>query len=109
LKKFLFWLLWLPFGLAFVALAVANRTLVSIRLDPTGAELLPTLEAPLFMVIFFFLILGTLLGGVMVWLRQGIWRNRARQAERENKAVLRDMQRVKLERAALSAPSEPLM
>ena len=111
MKKIFFWLLWVPVGIVIVILAVANRTPVTLKLDPrtlqSGQEaFLPSLDLPLFLLLFAALITGVFLGGIMVWLKQGAWRKKAREAEKENRVITRDIQRVKLERAALTPPAE---
>lgn len=107
LKKILFWVLWLPIGFYAILLGVSNRMRVDFILDPTAQGFLPTLNLPLFLLCFAFMMLGLLLGSYITWKRQGAWRAKARNFERENKAITQDMQRVKLERAALLAPRDP--
>jgi Lipopolysaccharide assembly protein A domain len=107
IQKFFFWLWWLPLGLIAVLLGVNNRAPVDVVLDPTSQGFLPTVTLPLFLLCFICLLLGLFLGSYLTWKRQGTWRSRARQMERENKAIAQDMQRVKLERAALIAPHNP--
>jgi uncharacterized integral membrane protein len=109
-KKIIFWLLWLPIGAIIVILAVANRTPVTLKMDPRTLQSgqitpFPSYDLPLFLIMFGFLILGVILGGMVVWAKQGKWRRKAREAEKENQVITRDMQRVKLERAALTPPS----
>lgn len=109
MRKIIFWLFWLPIGILAVIVAVGNRTPVTLALDPTQKQLLPTFDLPLYMFLFAFFIAGMLLGGFLVWLKQSAWRKRARDFERENKQMTRDIQRVKLERTALASPEPPLL
>jgi hypothetical protein len=53
-------------GIVLVALAVANRTPVTLSLDPfTGAAPLYAVRMPLFVVVFVALIIGTVLGAIV--------------------------------------------
>jgi uncharacterized integral membrane protein len=108
MRKIIFWLFWLPIGAFAVVVAVNNRTPISLVLDPTQKQLLPTIDLPLYMLLFGFFIAGMLLGGFLVWLKQSVWRKKARDFERENKQMTRDIQRVKLERTALTAIEPPV-
>lgn len=84
MKRFLTWLLALPIGIVVVALAVANRRIVTLSLDPFRPDD-PALSIglPLFLLPLGALIVGVLLGGVTVWWRQGAWRKAARAGRRE--------------------------
>lgn len=71
-----------PLALLIVLLAVANRQLVTIALDPFAPEK-PALSVtlPLFIVILGTLMAGVIIGGVASWVKQGRWRRAARRAE----------------------------
>lgn len=95
-KRIIGWLLLLPFCVALVFFALANRHSVIIGFDPllTQPPLAPTFEVPLFIVIFFSLILGVVLGGVATWVSQGTqrkqkreWRHKAKQMQAEKDAA----------------------
>jgi uncharacterized integral membrane protein len=65
-----------------IALAVANRQVVTVSLDPFDqANPALVLSQPMYRVIFSLLIGGVVLGGCAAWLRQAKWRARARRAE----------------------------
>jgi uncharacterized integral membrane protein len=82
MKRMLWWLLVVPFGAILVAMAVANRRLVTVSLDPFRPDApLIGLEMPLFFVIFATLIVGILIGGTVVWFKQGRFRRQCRIAE----------------------------
>lgn len=83
LRRILLVLIVLPVSLALVALAVANRHAVPLMLDPFARDAALSVEVPLFVVVFAALILGVVLGGVAVWVRQGRYRRAARDAGRE--------------------------
>src|SRR5258708_37164219 len=65
-----------------ISLAIANRQVVTVSLDPFDQGN-PALVAaqPMYLFIFALLIGGVLLGGCAAWLRQAKWRARARRAE----------------------------
>ncbi|MFG1465459.1 lipopolysaccharide assembly protein LapA domain-containing protein [Xanthobacter sp. DSM 24535] len=82
-RRFLSLLIGLPVCIAVVALAVANRKMVTVSLDPfnpDSATLAVTL--PLFALIFATLILGVVIGGGVTWLSQGRFRREARRARK---------------------------
>lgn len=82
MKRMLWWLLVVPFGAVLVALAVANRRLVTLSLDPFRPDApLLGFELPLFFVIFASLIVGIIIGGSVVWFKQGRFRRACRIAE----------------------------
>ena len=91
-KRIVGWLVLLPFCILLVLFALANRHTVKIGFDPLGSQppLLPSIDVPVFIIFFFFLILGVLLGGVSTWISQGSqrrqkrhWRNKAKHMQAE--------------------------
>jgi hypothetical protein len=101
MKRFLTWLLALPIGIVVVALAVANRRLVTLSLDPFRPDD-PALSIalPLFLLPLGALILGVVLGGVTVWWRQGAYRKAARAGRREAAKLEAERSRLAAEVAA---------
>lgn len=72
----------IPLAIIIVALAVANRQIVTVSFDPFDrSEPAFSLALPLYVLILALVIAGVLLGGAAAWLRQGKWRWRARLAE----------------------------
>lgn len=65
-----------PIAIVAIAFAVANRQVVSISFDPfsSGSPVL-SLTAPLFLLVFFLLTCGVVIGGVAAW--PGQFRSRA--------------------------------
>jgi uncharacterized integral membrane protein len=94
-----------PLAIVLVMFAVANRQAVTLSFDPFGsADPALALTMPLFLMIFGFTILGVMVGGVAVWLRQGRWRRTARALE-DDVAGLR--RQVDLLNARLDAETPP--
>jgi len=73
-----------PLTVIIVIFAVANREIVTISLDPLNS-IHPALavKLPLFVLMFILVAFGVVVGGFAAWLRQGVWRTRARRAEAE--------------------------
>jgi len=73
-----------PLAVIIIAFAVANRQVVTISFDPFSANApAAAVTLPLFALVILLLIIGVLIGGLAVWLRQGRWRLTARRLERE--------------------------
>jgi uncharacterized integral membrane protein len=78
-RKILWALLAAPGAAILVALAVANRHSVVLKLDPVRPDNPAILvNLPFYAYIFAALILGMLIGGALVWLGQGKFRRRLR-------------------------------
>lgn len=84
LKRFVWLFIVLPAGVLMVALALANRHIVRLSLDPFSSET-PFLafEAPLFVFLLAAVLAGLLIGGCLTWFKQGRWRRAARENSRE--------------------------
>jgi Lipopolysaccharide assembly protein A domain len=81
-----------------VAFAIANRTLVTVSLDPfepTDPAFRVTM--PLWVLGFAVLILGVALGGIVSWFSQGKWRRHRRRLEMELARVRAEFDRAKRE------------
>lgn len=85
MKRVLFWILVvIPGATLFVTMAVANRHLVRLVLDPFHRDdPVIYLEQPLFVYLFGMLFFGMILGWAAGWLGQGKWRRTARERTRE--------------------------
>lgn len=80
IKKLLLAAILVPLGLVIIALAVANRHVVTLSYDPLGGgDPALSVALPLFAVILASVLAGVLAGGVAAWLRQGKWRRAARR------------------------------
>ena len=80
--RFLKLLVIVPIAALILAFAIANRQIVPVSFDPfsdPGASS-ALLAAPLFILLFLTLILGTFVGGIAAWLSQGANRRRLREA-----------------------------
>src|SRR5476651_1303960 len=109
LSKIVTALIVVPPAVVIIAFAVANRQAVTVSFDPFST-IAPAYAAtlPLFAVIFAFLILGVLIGGIAAWLRQSKWRRAARQYEAEVHALRAEQETIRRRfGTAEAAPSEP--
>jgi uncharacterized integral membrane protein len=87
-RRLMGFLILVPLAILIVMFAVANRQVVSVTFDPfDAANPAFALTAPLFILVFVLVGLGVLVGGVAAWIRQHVWRARARQAETENREL----------------------
>ncbi|MBL4787442.1 MAG: DUF1049 domain-containing protein [Cohaesibacteraceae bacterium] len=78
-KRLIFVLVFVPFGLGLVSLSVANRQLVTLALDPfSPQDPSISITVPLFICLFVTLIIGIGLGGMASWFKQHKWRKQAR-------------------------------
>jgi len=96
-----------PLALLIVALAVANRQVVTVTFDPFGgSDPAFALRAPVFVLVLVFLIAGVIIGGVAAWLGQGKWRRATRRLERELAAARAEAERARAQQIAAgeSAP-----
>jgi uncharacterized integral membrane protein len=84
IRKIIAAVILVPLAVIIVALAVANRQIVTVSFDPFSAEHpAASLTLPLFALVIVLLVLGVLIGGIAAWLRQSKWRRTARRLERE--------------------------
>jgi hypothetical protein len=81
--RLLKWIVILPVAAILIAFAFANREMVTINLDPLNGGVLPTLQAPQFLVMLIAAAVGVVAGSAATWLGQGRNRRRARLAEAE--------------------------
>jgi uncharacterized integral membrane protein len=102
--KFLKLLVFIPIGICMLVLAVANRSLVVLSLDPLSApEPLLSLKAPLFVFLMGAIMVGILIGGFAMWLTQGKHRKNARLFNKEAVKLKNEMVEVKANMASLPA------
>ena len=104
----------LPIAILILVFAVANRHWVTVSFDPfPGNDIAgPSIELPLFLMMFITGGLGVLAGGMLVWWRQGRYRRQLRDAKAEAAEArgqandLRDQLSALDKRAALPAPRQ---
>ncbi|AEI92551.1 lipopolysaccharide assembly protein LapA domain-containing protein [Roseobacter litoralis] len=90
------------FGIALIAIAVANRGYVSIQLIPNEVAgwfaMNPQIELPLFIIIFGGIIVGLFVGFVWEWMREYAQRAEAARQAREMRRLQREVKRLKGEK-----------
>jgi uncharacterized integral membrane protein len=98
----------IPIAVVVVALAVANRAVVTLSLDPFNpADPAFALRSPLFVLAFILLIAGVLIGGIAAWLKQRRWRRAARRLEAELREARTESERLRRQLDD-AAPRHPL-
>ncbi|KGF68207.1 membrane protein [Hoeflea sp. BAL378] len=98
----------IPLGVILIMLSVANRTAVTLALnpfDPSDAVLSVTL--PFFVFLFAALILGMIIGSVATWLNQGKHRKqvRVKTSEAVKWQTEADRQKTKAQQIAAALPA----
>ena len=81
-KRIISWTIGAPVAVLLICFAVANRHWITVSFDPVSKDN-PwlALSMPAFMLLFIGIFIGLLVGGAVVWLRQGKWRKQARVAQ----------------------------
>ena len=96
MRKILNFILIIPIAICILIIAVANRSLVTISLDPLSVvEPILSFKAPLFVFLFLALMLGLLVGGFTVWMTQGVHRKTARHLNKEISNLHKEALRLK--------------
>ena len=92
------------FAIALIAVALANRSMVSLKLLPTEVSgwfaMNPEIQVPLFIVILGSIIAGLLVGFVWEWIRE--YKERA-----EGRAKAREVETLRRELASLKSVNAP--
>lgn len=90
------------FAVALIAVALANRGAVTLKLLPDEIAGLfavaPTIELPLFLVIFGGIVTGLLVGFVWEWMREYAIRSENARNAREVRRLEREVKRLKVEK-----------
>ena len=94
--RFLKALILFPIFIAFILLAVANRGLVTLSLDPFSREV-PEIafQVPLYAVVIASVALGIVIGGIGSWLAQGGHRRAERRLKREAARLRSETERLR--------------
>lgn len=83
-NRFALIVIFVPLAIILVALAVANREMVSFTFDPFNpGNPAMTLRMPMFVLLFLALGLGMIVGSMATWFKQGRYRKIARQRSQE--------------------------
>jgi len=96
--KYLRWLVYLVVGAGALIVAVANKQMVQIHLNPldtSGSNILSLAPMRLSMVIFLAMLIGFVLGGIFMWVRQRQFRKTARIMRDQAKAAQSEVQHLK--------------
>ena len=84
MRTFLMALIVLPIAAVLIVLALANRTPVTLSIDPfTPATSIYSIQLPLFLVVLLSVAIGLIIGSVADWLQQGRYRREARHGRAE--------------------------
>ena len=90
------------FGIALIAVALANRNMVSLHVLPDEIAGLfavtPTVQLPLFIVIFGGVLVGLLVGFIWEWMREYAVRAENARNAREVRRLEREVKRLKNEK-----------
>lgn len=92
MRKFVNYLVLVPLAIVLVMFAVANREVVTVSFDPfSSTDPAFALRMPLFALMFVFVMLGVLIGGVATWFTQAKWRRNNRRLQADIEALRRDV------------------
>ncbi|MCB1504362.1 MAG: hypothetical protein KDJ47_05235 [Hyphomicrobiaceae bacterium] len=109
LKRITLLLIAFPVALLLVTLAIANRHVVRLVLDPFRPEApVIAIDLPFFYYLFGALLIGVVAGGAAVWLNQSHWRHTARHRTQEARRWHAEADRLSRERDAEVGRSKQL-
>ncbi|TNM66317.1 DUF1049 domain-containing protein [Aliirhizobium smilacinae] len=78
LKRILSLVVFVPIGIVLIVLAVANRQVVTLALNPfRPQDSVLSISAPFFVFVFLALLVGLVIGASLTWWRQGRYRRQA--------------------------------
>lgn len=84
LKRILSLVVFVPIGIVLIVLAVANRQVVTLALNPfRPQDSVLSVSAPFFVFVFLALLVGLVIGASLTWWRQGRYRRQARIEAKE--------------------------
>lgn len=84
LKRIITLVIAVPLGILLVVLAVANRQVVTLALNPFRPDdSVISLSAPFFLFLFLAVLIGMAIGSAATWWSQGRYRRQARVEARE--------------------------
>jgi uncharacterized integral membrane protein len=94
LRRIVGWVVLVPLSVVLIVFALANRQLTVVNFNPLvspGSLASPGVGVPLFLVIFCFLLLGVVLGGIATWFASGQLRREKRQWQKEAARLGREL------------------
>ncbi|OCW57265.1 DUF1049 domain-containing protein [Hoeflea olei] len=84
IKRIIALVIFIPLGVVLIMLSVANRTPVTLALNPFDpADPVLSLTLPFFAFVFTALIVGMIIGSLATWLKQGKHRKQVRVKAKE--------------------------
>src|SRR5262249_45403914 len=108
IRKIVLAVILIPLAIVIVALAVANRQIVTVSFDPfNAAEPAFLLRAPLVVRVFVVVLAGVTRGGFASWRRRGGGRRAARLREAELQSARNEVDRLRRELAARETAAAP--
>jgi uncharacterized integral membrane protein len=109
IRKIVNWVVLLVVTAVVVTFAVANRQRIPVNLDPLGVTNPPLTASPrAWTVALGMVIVGVIIGGVAVWLRQARWRRSARVLDREVRVLRGENQELRHRLEAADATAAPV-
>ena len=94
LRRIVGWIVLVPLSVVLIVFALANRQLTVVNFNPfvaPDALASPGAGVPLFLVIFGFLLLGVVLGGIASWFAASEVRRDRRRWRRETERLGREL------------------
>lgn len=96
MKRLIQFFFFAPLAIVLIALSVANRHEVRLSFDPFSAtDPAITFSMPLYWLIFGCLAVGVLVGGFVVWAKQGRFRREARDQRFEAAKARHEAKKIK--------------
>ncbi|GGF94389.1 MULTISPECIES: lipopolysaccharide assembly protein LapA domain-containing protein [Rhizobium] len=84
LKRIVSLVVFVPIGIVLIVLAVANRQVVTLALNPfRPQDSILSVSAPFFVFVFLALFVGMAIGASVTWWKQGRYRRQARVEAKE--------------------------
>lgn len=108
MRKLLTAVVVLPVAAILLIFALANRTPVTLSLDPfSPGDPAFSVDLPLFLIIILALMVGVVIGSVADWISQARWRREARHSRSEVRRLEQeaaDLRRAQMPASSLPAP-----
>ncbi|MDR3475415.1 MAG: LapA family protein [Devosia sp.] len=111
LRRIAGWVVLVPLSVVLIVFALANRQLVVVNFNPLVSPdglTSPGVGVPLFLVIFAFLLLGVVLGGIAGWFAQSRVRRDRRRWQREADRLGRELDALRRPATAARRGATPL-